>query len=144
MQALFFMNFVRMSNEGTRRIRDTMEEMNLPSPEFAQRTELMGFDTVRVTLRNNTQLRNVWVDSEAGKALNIDVRKLSQDELRIVNYAAEYDSINVTQAQKLLSKRWEGTKKALMKLVDSGILEHHHSSTVHRDAHACFTIKTRL
>ena len=144
MNALFFMNFVRLSNEGTRRIRDAMKEMNLPSPEFAQKEVTMGFDSVRVTLRNNIKLRSVWVDSEAGKTLDVDMRALTPPEIRVVNHVAEYGSINVTQAQRVLApKRWQAAKKVLMKMVEKGILDHVHDSTIHRDAHAKFVIKGR-
>jgi ATP-dependent DNA helicase RecG len=111
MNALFFMNFVRLSNEGTRRIRDAMKEMNLPNPEFAQKEVAMGFDSVR----------------------------------GVVNYVAEYGSINVTQAQRLLApKRWQAAKKVLMKLVEKGTLDHVHDAKIHRDAHAKFVMKRRM
>jgi ATP-dependent DNA helicase RecG len=142
MNALFFMNFVRLSNEGTRRIRDTMGEMNLPSPEFAQKEVAMGFDSVRVTLRNNIKLRTLWVDSAADQTLKIDIRNLTPQEIRIVNYVAEYNNINVTQAQRLLSpKRWQAAKRVLVKLVEKGVLEHNHDPDVLRDASANFTMR---
>jgi len=42
MGAMFFMSFVKMAAEGTRRMRDTMKAANLPEPEFAQRNQLFA------------------------------------------------------------------------------------------------------
>lgn len=141
MQALFFMDFVKLSNEGTRRIRDTMEAMNLPKPEFSQKEVASGFDSVRVTLRNNIKLRKVWVDSEADSRLGKIARQLEPNELRIVNYAAEHGSINVTQAQKLFSqKRWHAAKRILTSMVEKGILIHEHKGEILRDAHAVYKL----
>jgi len=121
-----------------------MSEMNLPRPEFAQKEVAMGFESVRVTLRNNIKLRKVWVDSEADSSLQVDVRDLGQSEIRIINYVTEYKAINVTQAQRLLApKRWQAAKRVLMKMVEAGILEHHHDPDIHRDAHAKFTLSAR-
>jgi len=37
MNAMYFLDFVKCANEGTRRIRDTVATMNLPVPEFEQK-----------------------------------------------------------------------------------------------------------
>lgn len=145
MQALFFMEFVKLSNEGTRRIRDTMEAMNLPKPEFSQKEVAAGFDSVRVTLRNNIKLRKVWVDSEADSRLGKIARQLSSQELRIVNYVAEHGSINVTQAQKLFSqKRWHAAKRILTTMVSRGMLIYEHKENVVRDAHSVYKLPVKI
>jgi ATP-dependent DNA helicase RecG len=142
MQALFFMDFVKLSNEGTRRIRDTMNAMNLPNPEFAQKEVAFGFDSVRVTLRNNIKLRKTWVDAEADSRLGKIATQLGSQELRIVNYVAEHGSINVTQAQKLFphNRRWHAVKKILNAMVEKGCLQHEHKADIVRDAHAVYKL----
>ncbi len=50
-QALYYFDWVKCAHEGTRRMRDTTSEAELPAPEFAQR-EVAGHQ-VEVTLRNN-------------------------------------------------------------------------------------------
>jgi hypothetical protein len=47
--ALFFLDFIKCANEGTRRMRDSMIASNLPKPEFEQKD--INFGLVRVTLR---------------------------------------------------------------------------------------------
>lgn len=142
MQALFFMDFVKLSNEGTRRILDTMVAMNLPKPEFAQKEVATGFDSVRVTLRNNIKLRKMWVDSEADSRLGKIATQLEPTELRIVNYVAEHGAINVTQAQKLFpnNRRWHAVKKVLEAMVQKGYLIHKINSNISRDAHAVYKL----
>jgi ATP-dependent DNA helicase RecG len=145
MQALFFMDFVKLSNEGTRRIRDTMSAMNLPRPEFAQKEVASGFDSVRVTLRNNIKLRRIWVDAEADSRLGKMATQLNPQELRIVNYVAEHGSINVTQAQKLFpnNRRWHAVKRTLDSLVARGCMIHIHKTSIARDAHAVYRLPER-
>ncbi len=142
MQALFFMDFVKLSNEGTRRIRDTMTAMNLPKPEFAQKEVATGFDSVRVTLRNNIKLRKTWVDAEADSRLGKMATQLEPNELRIVNYVAEHGGVNVTQAQKLFpnNRRWHAVKKILEAMVKKGYLIHQFNPSISRDAHATYKL----
>src|ERR1700730_575999 len=51
MDALRYLGYVQMAREGTRRIRESMQEYGLPEPVFKQET-LHGV-MVRVTLMNN-------------------------------------------------------------------------------------------
>jgi ATP-dependent DNA helicase RecG len=142
MGALFFLDLVKCHNEGTRRIRDSMDEMNLPRPEFCQKQQEAGFHSVRVTLHNNFNLRKVWIDSEAGRLLGPAFRDLKQSELRLLNFVAENGSINVSQAHRLLPKpkRWHTVKKLLQGMVERGLLIHHHSETNRRDPNAHYTL----
>jgi ATP-dependent DNA helicase RecG len=144
MNALFFMAYVKCHNEGTRRMRDSMDQSNLPRPEFAQKEVVAGYNSVRVTLKNNIKLRKLAVDSEATRILDPAVwRTLNKTEMRILNYVAEHKSINVTQAQKLFQtegSRWHSLKKILQGMAERGLLEHHHSKIVERDSRACYTL----
>jgi ATP-dependent DNA helicase RecG len=142
MTALYFLAFVKCHNEGTRRMRDSMDQVNLPAPEFAQKELASGFNSVRVTLRNNFKLRKVWVDSEAVRVLGPQWKDLKQNELRILNFVAEHEQINVTQAMRLISspRKWQSVKKLLDNMATRGLLVHHHSKTVERDSHACYKL----
>ena len=135
MGALLLMNFVKLSNEGTRRIRDLMDESSLPNLEFVRKEVAVGFESVRVTLRNNLRLRRVWVDSEADVRLGRIARELNTDQLRIVNYVAEHGAINVSQAQRLLlGKRWQAVRKILMGLVGRDMLHLQPTAKTRRQA----------
>lgn len=141
MNALFFMDFVKCHNEGTRRIKDEMDAQNLPKPEFIQKEVAAGFDSVRLTLRNNIKLRKVWIDSEAERLLRPLLRDLAQYELRILNFVAEHGAINVSQAQRLFpGSRWHTVKKRLDKMVISGLLKRDHSETIERDPKAVYRL----
>lgn len=143
MNAMFFLDFVKCHAEGTKRMRDSMGKMNLPDPEFSQKEVASGYMSVRVTLRNNKKQRRVWVDAEATRVLPDSIAKvLSQDEIRIVNFAAEHGSINVSEAHRLLPhiRTWHSIKRLLMKMVQRDILEYKHRRSVARDAKARFTL----
>lgn len=142
MDAMLYLDFVKAANEGTRRMRQTMSDMNLPMPEFVEKDH--GYAVVRVTLRNDLKHRRVWVDSEAsaivGEALS---RQLSQHELRVINWIAENKSINVSQVQRLTEKTWPAARKLLEGLVEKGILEEVRRAWLTRDTQARFLLKSR-
>lgn len=142
MDALFYLKFVLCEHEGTRRIRDTMSQLGLPSPLFQEITATAAM--VRLTLMNNVEHRSKFVDNEAFKVLGKELSEgLSEHERRIVNYVAERQTINVTEAMKLTSVRWHTIKQTLTSLTDRGILDHIHSDTVERDRHAYYVLPKR-
>lgn len=139
MDAMFYMDFVKCENEGTRRMRDVMLAMDLPAPEFEQKQ--VGNALVRVTLRNNQAARDVWIDKDAsdvvGAAMN---RLLSVKEKRCINYVAEHGGINVSESQRLLGeKTWHAGRKVLQDLVQKGIFEY--VSKYERDPNAHYRLK---
>jgi ATP-dependent DNA helicase RecG len=142
MDAMFYLKFVLCEHEGTRRIRDAMAGLGLPAPVFSELTSTAAY--VRLTLRNDVEHRQQFVDSDAfmvlGEALS---SSLSGVERRIVNYIAEHGTINATEAGRLTGMRWHTVKKVLTGLVDRNILDHVHSATVERDRHAYFILKKR-
>jgi len=141
MEALFYMKFVKCANEGTRRMRDTMEALDLPEPEFTVKEN--GYALVRVTLRNNIKHRRVWIDRDAAQSVGEALFKtLSDRERQIINYVAEYGSINVTQGQRLLDAAWQTSKNTLTGLAKKGILSHVHRKDLDRDPKAHFTLKS--
>jgi ATP-dependent DNA helicase RecG len=145
MDAMFYLEFVKCHNEGTRRIRDAMEQMNLPKPEFAQKEISAGFTAVRVTLRNSAKQRVAWIDSDASKVIGEELsRDLTDEERRVVNYAAEQGKINVSDCQRILPsiRTWHAAKKILQSLENKGILVYIARTDISRDAHAHFKLKT--
>ena len=142
MRAMFYMGLVKEHAEGTKRMRDTMKELKLPAPIFEQTQSGIGSAAVRVTLRNEIKQRKVWVDSDVtsllGEALS---RNLSSEEKRVLNFVAEYGTINVTQCHRLIPNlaKWHSAKRLLMKLVDKGLLKQVHSAVI-RDNKAHFVL----
>jgi ATP-dependent DNA helicase RecG len=139
MDAMFYMDFVKCENEGTRRMRDVMVASDLPAPEFEQKQ--IGNAFVRVTLRNNQSLRHEWIDKDAtdivGEAMD---KLLSAKERRCINYVADHGKINVSEAQRLLGeKTWHAGRSVLQGLVTKGILEY--VSKYDRDPVAHYRLK---
>lgn len=120
--AMQCLGFVVGAREGTRRMRDSMLGMELPSPEFAQREH--NYHSVLVKLRNDYQHRRVWLDSDAINVVGEVVFKtLTQDEKRAINLAAEHGAISVSDLQRLTQKTWHASKKILEGLKAKGILK---------------------
>jgi ATP-dependent DNA helicase RecG len=140
MDAMYYLEFVKAANEGTRRIRDTMSEMSLPKPEFQQK---QFEDTmVRVTLRNNIKQRKVWVDKDASALIGANImRGLNENQKRAINFAAENGSIGVSQLQRLTGLSWPACKKILKELSARGILEHKVRRALDRDPKARYFLK---
>ncbi len=144
MQAMFYLDFVKCHNEGTRRMRDTMEKMKLPVPEFEQIAS--GALAVRVTLRNNRKQRKVWIDSDVFHLLPAEVAvTLNQDETRVINFIGEHGKINVSQCFRLLPhlKRWHSAKKLLMNLTERKILIRE-SRGIERDSYTHFRLQSTV
>jgi len=123
MEALFFLEIVRMNREGTRRMRDTMAEMGLPQPEFSQKE--IGHSLVRVTLKNNIQQRKVWVDRDVSEVVSEALAAtLTEDEKRVLNWLAENKAIQVTDVVRILSAGWGRSKSLLEDLAMRGVLQY--------------------
>lgn len=140
MDAMFYLDYVKMANEGTRRMRDTMAHQDLPPPEFTQTGDTHA--TVVVVLRNNIKQRRVWLDTDASHVVGAALfSKLTQDQKRLINWVAENGSINVSQASRMVSaKTWHTAKKILFELVDMGILLYEHRDDIERDPKARFIL----
>jgi ATP-dependent DNA helicase RecG len=127
MHAMFYMGLVKEHAEGTKRMRESMRGMKLPLPLFEQIHAGIGGATVRVTLRNNSKQRKVWIDSDVSELLGEALaRNLTPEEKRILNFVAENERINVSQCLKLVPglPKWHSAKTLLMKLVDKGLLRY--------------------
>lgn len=141
MDAMYFMEFVRCAHEGTRRIRETMQQSKLPHPEFIQ--DSSNHLLVRVVLRNNIKQRKVWVDQDVSKIIGDRIAsELSSDSKRCLNYIAEYGQIGVSDAQRLLNVSWPKAKKVLERLRKSGIVDHDARPELDRDPKARYRLST--
>jgi ATP-dependent DNA helicase RecG len=141
MWALYYFDFVQCAFEGTRRMRDMMREANLPDPIFTQRTT--GTFQVAVTLKNNAEHRRTFVRAEAAADINPDVyASLSESEKMIVNYLADQDRVNVTDAGLVIGMDWRGTKAVLQSLVAKKVSDRSPGKT--RSRHRFYLLKRRI
>jgi ATP-dependent DNA helicase RecG len=140
MDALFYLDFVKCENEGTKRIRDSMAAMELPPPEFAQKE--IGGAIVRVTLRNNVKERVGWIDKDASDLVGSAVfTDLGTHERRCVNFAAEHKTINASDVMRLTQLNWHAAKKLMMSLTKRSIFDY--KSKFPRDPNAHWVLKDK-
>ncbi|WP_322891565.1 MULTISPECIES: ATP-binding protein [unclassified Yoonia] len=122
MDAMRYLGYVQMAREGTRRIRDSMAEYNLPEPEFRQ--EALHGVVVRVTLQNDHEKRNRSSDRDVAVHFGEDQWRLMQEhEIKIAAYAYRNGKIQVSEAQRLTGRTWATSKKDLERLCRKRILE---------------------
>ena len=142
MEALLYLDFVKCAHEGTRRMRDTMQEAKLPAPEFRQ-VDAATTPLVRVVLRNDVRQRRAWVDADVTLVVGESVMKsLSEDEKRAINFAAEYGEVSVSDVQRLTKRSWPSAKRLLSQLVVKKVLEHRVRKDLDRDPQARFMIRS--
>lgn len=122
MNAMYYLDFVKCAHEGTRRIREAMKQLKLPSPKFEQKEVSTGL--VRVTLQNDIKHRKVWIDKDATAIVGaVFSNILNQHQKRVINFVAEHGKISVSQAMRLIKNTWYQADKLLKHLVELGILE---------------------
>jgi ATP-dependent DNA helicase RecG len=127
MESLFFLDRVKCANEGTKRMRQTMQDLDLPDPAFVQQREMNP--KITVVLKNDVEHRKVWLDSDVSRLVGEAIfQVLSADEKLIVNYVSqpEHGRINVSDAVRVTRKAWGSCKKLLDGLVRRGLLRHVH------------------
>jgi ATP-dependent DNA helicase RecG len=144
MDALFHLEYVKCAAEGTKRMRRTMLDAELPEPNFRQQE--MSYSAVKVTLRNNIEQRKVWVDSDAAAVVGQVISAgLSAHEKRIINFVAEYKGISVSQTQRLIGRSWPSSKRLLDKLAEKNILEQHKKNPEYeRDPAARYVLRAPI
>ena len=109
MWALYYFDFVQCVFEGTRRMRDMMRAAHLPDPIFVQRTT--GTFQVSVALKNEAEHRKLFVRAETSAQIDPDLYEgLSESEKLIVNYLADREKVNVTDAALVVAKDWDDAK----------------------------------
>ncbi len=123
MDAMFYLEFVKCAHEGTRRIRDTMAEMQLPEPEF--RLSEISHSIVRVTLRNNIKQRRAWIDRDVSQIISETIAAaLTENETQVVNWVAEHEKIGISDASRILRLSWATAQKLLLGLARKRILQY--------------------
>lgn len=146
MDVLFYLEVVRCSHEGTRRIRDLMAESKLPAPEFRQADE--GHPVVRVILRNDVKQRRAWIDRDVSRLVSEAIAaELSEDEKRVLNFAAVHKRVTISDVQKLLDTHWQDAKRVLFDLAGvKRILQYIRFKPFekdHRDTQAYFRLRSK-
>ena len=71
MEALFYLDRVHCAYEGTRRMRDSMIEANLPAPEFVQKQ--IGQHQVHVTLKNDIEHRKTFFNPNVAELVGSEL-----------------------------------------------------------------------
>lgn len=121
MDALRYLGYVLMAREGTRRIRESMQDWGLPDPQFKQ--EAIYGVVVRVTLRNDHETRKRSTDRDVAQFFGVELWKsLQEHEIKIVAYAFRNKRIQVSEAQRLTGRTWSTSKKDLERLARKGVL----------------------
>ena len=121
-EALRYVGFTRMSREGTRRMRESMKQWNLPDPKFTQET--VNGVTVKVVLKNDILSRERTSEIGVAKYCGVDEWKtLQEHEISIVAYAYKNGTIQVNEAANLTGRTWNTSKKDLRRLTDRGLLK---------------------
>lgn len=121
MEALRILGHVRMSREGTRRIRDSMRDYQLPEPLFRQ--ESMHGVVVKVTLKNDQGTRQRASSKDVAMHFGVDVwKELAEHEIKIAAFAFRNNGIQVNDAVRLTGRTWKSSKKDLERLAGKGVL----------------------
>jgi ATP-dependent DNA helicase RecG len=120
--ALYYMDITRMAREGTRRMRASMQEWQLPDPKFEQET-IHGV-VVRVTLQNDREMRRRVLDKDVVEHYGIDKwRQLTADEMKVAAYVFRNTTVNVSEAQRVTGRTWKTAKKVLESMSKKGVID---------------------
>lgn len=142
MDAMYYLDFVKAANEGTRRMRDLMSQEKLPRPEFTNKE--LDHPILRVTLRNNIKQRKVWIDMDAAPTVGVAIAStLSENQRRAINFVAEHGEISVSQLQRLISKSWPTAKRVLVTLEARGVLIQRKRKHQERDPQARYILAAK-
>jgi ATP-dependent DNA helicase RecG len=137
--AMLHLNYAQCAREGARRMRESMNALDLPSPLFSQRED--AYDLVRVLLRNNSKQRSEWVDADVAAVIGPEkAQTLTEHERRTVNFIAEHKKAHASEISRLLGIDWQTARKMLERLVSRDILLHVHRKDILRDPKAHFII----
>jgi ATP-dependent DNA helicase RecG len=139
MAALWYLDFVKLAHEGTRRMRQTMKDLQLPEPIFSENQTTGTF--FRVVLKNNVEHRKAWLDTDAMRIVGERIFKtLDEHDMRIVNYVAEYKKINTSDVMRLTGRNWHSSRKKLRDLARRGILAENRRQKMDRDTKAHYVL----
>lgn len=139
MDALRYLGYVQMAREGTRRMRESMLEWNLPLPSFSQ--EAVHGVIVKVVLQNDHETRKRSTSREVAAHFGAEVWKaLPEHELKILSHAFNNRTIQVSEAARLTGRTWATSKSDLGKLVKRGLLDYRPGKYL-RDPSAFYVIR---
>lgn len=140
--ALYYLGITRMAREGTRRIRASMQEWQLPEPKFEQ--EAIHGVLVRVTLQNDREMRRRVLDKDVVEHFGIEKwRALTADEMKVAAYAFRNEIVNVSEAQRVTGRTWKTAKKTLDRMASKGVLVFN-AGEYERDPKAHYTVVRRI
>lgn len=138
MDALRYLGYVQMAREGTRRIRESMNEFHLPDPVFKQ--EALHGVVVRVTLMNDHESRKRATDRDVALHFGVPLWKTLEDhEIKIAAYAFRNSTVQVSEAQRITGRTWSTSKKDLERMVVKGVL-HYEPGKYARDPKATYRV----
>lgn len=121
MDALRYLGYVRMAREGTRRIRESMAQYDLPDPLFKQ--ESLHGVVVRVTLMNDHETRKRATSKDVAGYFGPEVwKELNEHERKIMAHTFRNKRIQVSEAQRVTGRTWATCKKDLERLTVRGLL----------------------
>lgn len=139
-EAMFHLKYVLCAHEGTRRMRDMMQNFGLPAPKFTQ-SDVDGI-TFKVILENNIAFRKQYVDARAVDIIgHARFLKLSEKERLVVNFTAEHEKITVSDAARIVRGGWKQIKSLLDTLCNAGVMERVSPKGIDRDPKAHYLLK---
>jgi ATP-dependent DNA helicase RecG len=142
MEALFYLDFVHCGYEGTRRMRDSMIEANLPAPEFLQKQ--IGSHQVHVTLKNNIEHRKTFLNPNVAELVGGALYSaLTEQEKVLINFGAEKTMVSVSDASRIIGKDWPTAKAILEGLVERRIFELRTRSGKLRESSKRYILRTK-
>lgn len=121
MDALRHLGYVQMAREGTRRIRESMQEYQLPEPLFKQ--EALHGVVVKVTLKNDQGARSRASNRDVALHFGVELwKKMEAHEIKIAAYAFRNGKVQVSEAQRVTGRTWATSKKDLERMTAKGVL----------------------
>jgi ATP-dependent DNA helicase RecG len=98
-----------------------MLEWKLPEPSFEQ--EAVHGVLVRVTLQNNKEFRKRVLDQDVVEHFGIERwRHLTDDERNVAAFAFRNNTVNVSDAQRVIGRTWKTCKALLDRMAAKGVL----------------------
>ncbi len=121
MWGMYYFERVQCAFEGTRRMRATMRQANLPDPIFTSKE--LGASQVSVVLENAIEHRKSYIRAEAAPGIDASLyASLTQEEKMLVNALADGSGVNVNDAVLIIGKDWRATKGVFDSLEEKGLI----------------------
>jgi ATP-dependent DNA helicase RecG len=122
MEAMMHLELTFCGFEGTRRMRQAMEDAKLPAPKFRQIEA--NSHQVHVTLENDVKSKEEFIPQElAADFTQEQLTDLTADESAIINYLTAKPDINITSAALVIGKTCPTASKVISHLAERKIIE---------------------